>query len=101
MSTQILDIFNRIGSVSGKHKSTSGYVFDKYGGEIDGVSVTYHEGAREVSFESNEKIFREKRNDRRRKLYNDLREQDSFEFEAKKANRREKYKYQGRSHENK
>ena len=96
MSTQILEIFNRIGSVSGKHKSKSGYAFDKYGGDTDGVSVTYHEGAREVSFESNEKIFREKRNARRRELYNDLREQDSSQFEAKKANRREKYKYQGR-----
>lgn len=100
MSTQILEIFNRIGSVSGKHKPKSGYAFDKYGGEIEGVSVTYHEGAREVSFESNEKIFREKRNARRRELYNDLREQDSSQFEAKKANRREKYKHQGR-HENK
>lgn len=96
MSTLIMAMFNKLGSISGKTKPESGYAFDKYGIEqIEGITVMYHDGAMDVKYEVNEKIYRERRNTRRRELYQNLREQEPDTFEAKQAYKREKYKNKG------
>jgi hypothetical protein len=85
MSKLLVDYCNRIGSISGKTKCESGYSFDADEECVDAVKITYLEGSRDVKWESNEKMYREKRNARRRELYPNT-------SEVKNSKRREKYK---------
>jgi len=85
MSKLLVNYCNRIKCISDKVRMESGYSFDEDEEYVDAVKTTYLEGSKDVKWESNEKMYREKRNARRREIYPNTSEDKNFK-------RREKYK---------